>query len=398
MNLLQRNDCQTSYDAVADEYVRRIYDELQHKPLDRQLLDRFAASMHDVGPACDMGCGPGHVARYLHEQGVQICGVDLSPALVERARSLNAGVEFRQGDMMKLADTDAAFAGIVAFYSLIHIPRDDMVRTLTELRRVLMPGGLLLVAFHIGDETKHLDEWWGQQVCVDFHSFQSTEMSRWLAAAGFEIEEIIEREPYLEIEHQSRRGYIFARRRASRVQLEPLTVAHAEEMFAVLADPAIYTYIANRPPASVAALADRYRRLESRASPDGSQHWLNWAIRRVEDQQCNGYVQATIHPAATADFAFVLAPSFWGLGLAREASAAALSLLFTQLGVTSVFATVDRRNLRSSALLRRLGFQLVPAASYPHGTAEESDDVFQLNSTAISPSIPAPTIQPNIET
>ena len=71
-------DTQTSYDRVADEYVRRIFDELRHKPLDRQLLDRFAASVRDVGPACDLGCGPGHVARYLHEHGVQVCGVDLS--------------------------------------------------------------------------------------------------------------------------------------------------------------------------------------------------------------------------------------------------------------------------------------------------------------------------------
>ena len=212
MNTIQPNDCQTSYDAVADEYVRCIHDELQHKPLDRQLLDRFATSVREVGPACDMGCGPGHVARYLHEHRVQICGVDLSPALVDRARRLNAGIEFRQGDMLKLADPDAAFAGMVAFYSLIHVPRGDMVRTLTELRRVLVPGGLLLLAFHIGDETKHLDEWWRQPVCVDFHFFQSTEMSGWLTAAGFEIEEIIEREPYPEIEHQSRRTYIFARR------------------------------------------------------------------------------------------------------------------------------------------------------------------------------------------
>ena len=68
MDTHNRNDYRDSYDRVADEYVRRIFDELQHKPLDRQLLDRFAASVRDVGPACDMGCGPGHVARYLHEQ------------------------------------------------------------------------------------------------------------------------------------------------------------------------------------------------------------------------------------------------------------------------------------------------------------------------------------------
>jgi len=212
MDAHKRKDYQASYDLVADEYVRRIFDELQHKPLDRQLLDRFAASVRDVGPACDMGCGPGHVARYLHERGVQVCGVDLSPALVERARRLTPGVEFRQGDMMALDAPDGAWAGIAAFYSIIHIPRGDMARALWELWRVLRAGGTLLLAFHIGDDTIHLDEWWGQRVCVDFFFFRSDEVAGYLRATGFEIEEIIEREPYPDVEHQSRRAYIFARR------------------------------------------------------------------------------------------------------------------------------------------------------------------------------------------
>ena len=203
---------QASYDRVADEYVRRIADELEHKPLDRQLLDRFAATVRDVGLACDMGCGPGHVARYLQAHDVQVCGVDLSAELVERARRLNPGIEFQQGDMMALDIPDEAWVGIVAFYSLIHIPRADMVQALRELRRVLRPGGVLLLSFHIGDETLHLDDWWGEKVCLDFFFFRSTEMASYLTAADFEVEEIVEREPYPEVEHQSRRSYIFARR------------------------------------------------------------------------------------------------------------------------------------------------------------------------------------------
>jgi SAM-dependent methyltransferase len=203
---------QTSYDLVADEYVRQIFDELQHKPLDRQLLDRFAASVRDVGPACDMGCGPGHVARYLFERGVPISGIDLSAAMVERARQLTPTVEFRQGDMSALDLADQSYAGIAAFYSIIHIPRPELPGTLAELRRVLRPGGLLLLAFHIGDDSLHLDEWWDQKVNVDFFFFRSEEMARHLREAGFEIEEIIEREPYPDVEHQSRRSYIFARR------------------------------------------------------------------------------------------------------------------------------------------------------------------------------------------
>jgi [ribosomal protein S5]-alanine N-acetyltransferase len=168
---------------------------------------------------------------------------------------------------------------------------------------------------------------------------------------------------------------------AVRVSLEPLTAAHAEELFAALSDPAIYTYIPDEPPVSAAALAERFRFLESRMSPDRSQQWLNWAIRRIDDQQCVGQIQATVYGTNTADFAFILAPPFWGLGLAREASQAALSALFEQIGVTSVFATVDRRNHRSRSLLVRLGFRQIPSASYPHGSADDADDVFQLDRT-----------------
>jgi SAM-dependent methyltransferase len=209
-------DTQTSYDRVADEYVRRISDELKDKPLDRQLLDRFAKSVRNLGSVCDMGCGPGHVARYLHEHGVKVCGVDISTEMVKRARCLTPGVEFRQGDMMALDIPDETCAGVVAFYSIIHIPRTDVVRALRELRRVLQPGGLLLLSFHIGNDTIHLDDWWGHEVCIDFFFFQSAEMASYLTSAGFEIEETIERDPYPDVEHQSRRSYIFARPKASR--------------------------------------------------------------------------------------------------------------------------------------------------------------------------------------
>jgi SAM-dependent methyltransferase len=154
----------------------------------------------------------GHIARYLRDRGVEVCGVDLSPAMVERARRLTPRIDFRQGDMMSLGVADGAWAGIVAFYSIIHIPRGDIARALHELWRALRPGGLLLLAFHIGDNSMHLEEWWGQPVSVDFFFFRSDEMAASLREGGFEIEEIIERDPYPEVEHQSRRAYIFARR------------------------------------------------------------------------------------------------------------------------------------------------------------------------------------------
>src|SRR3954470_14014646 len=102
-------EVQSSYDRVAEDYARRIFGELEHKPFDRQLLDRFAARVQTLGSACDLGCGPGHVARYFHERGVRVIGVDLSPVMVELARRLNPGIEFRPGNMLSLDIEEGAW-------------------------------------------------------------------------------------------------------------------------------------------------------------------------------------------------------------------------------------------------------------------------------------------------
>jgi ubiquinone/menaquinone biosynthesis C-methylase UbiE len=214
MDQQQLDNLQTSYDTVAEEYARRIFDELQYKPLDRQLLDRLAASVPEGGIICDLGCGPGQVARYLRDRGAQAVGVDLSAQMIEQAQQLNPDLEFRQGNMLALDVEDEAWAGIAAFYSIIHIPREEVVVALHELKRVLQPGGLLVLAFHLGTEVLHLEEWWGQPVSADFIYFQAPEMQAYLQAAGFLIEDLIERPPYPDVEHQSHRAYILARKPA----------------------------------------------------------------------------------------------------------------------------------------------------------------------------------------
>src|SRR5262250_814115 len=92
----------SSYDVLADAYIAHIYHELEHKSLDRNWLARLATAVGTPGPICDLGCGPGHVARYLHEQGAHVLGMDLSPRMIERARQLNVGIEFRVGNMAAL--------------------------------------------------------------------------------------------------------------------------------------------------------------------------------------------------------------------------------------------------------------------------------------------------------
>ncbi len=212
MNQKYLDDTRRSYDKVAKKYVEHIYDELKDKPLDRELLDRFADELKDKGLVCDVGCGPGQVARYLFERGVNVCGVDLSQGMIDEARVLNPEIKFTQGNMMSLDFEDKAFAGITAFYSLIHIPREDLVTALVELKRVLKANGLLFMAFHIGVEIMHVEELWEEKINADFIFFQTDEMRNYLTDAGFEVVEAIEREPYKDVEHQSRRSYIFARK------------------------------------------------------------------------------------------------------------------------------------------------------------------------------------------
>ena len=216
MDSNQLSATQASYDALAAEYARRLYDELAAKPLDRELLDRFAARLQGAGKVCDLGCGPGHVARYLHERGVDAFGIDLSRAMVEQARQLYRGIEFTQGNMLALDAAENSWAAIVAFYSIIHIPRADLPKLFLEIARVLQPNGLLFLAFHAGIDEQHVDELWGVKTNLHFYFFHRREIEQHLRAAGFFVEDSLERQPYPEIEVDTRRAYLLARKNAPR--------------------------------------------------------------------------------------------------------------------------------------------------------------------------------------
>ncbi len=199
-----------SYDRLAVEYTQRIAGELAHKPFDRALLDAFAALTATLGPVADLGCGPGHVARYLSERGVAVTGVDLSAAMIAQAQSLHPDIPFRQGSMIRLDERDA-LGGIVAFYSIIHIDRDLQGAMFSNWRAALVPGGWLLVSFHAGERDRRLDELWGLPVTLDFLFFTPDEIETRLRAAGFTTVERHERDPYPEVEADTRRCYLLAR-------------------------------------------------------------------------------------------------------------------------------------------------------------------------------------------
>jgi ubiquinone/menaquinone biosynthesis C-methylase UbiE len=139
-----------SYDRLADEYARQLFNELQNKPLDRELLDRFAGETLGRGEVCDLGSGPGHVARYLRDAGVAVFGLDLSSRMVEEARQLNPDIRFRQGNMMALDFENNELAGIAAFYAIVNIPKESLPLVFRQMWRVLQPEGLLVACLSHG--------------------------------------------------------------------------------------------------------------------------------------------------------------------------------------------------------------------------------------------------------
>ncbi len=208
-----RDSTRQGYDQIASAYAQQLFDELAAKPLDRALLDRLAATVH--GEICDLGCGPGQIARYLDQAGAAVFGLDLSPGMVAAARERNPGLRFVEGDMLALALPDHSVAGIAAFYAIVNLPPDTLPQAFAEMHRVLAPGGTLLLSFHIGHaghEVIDVREMFDQPVALTFFFFEVAAIRALLEGAGFTIDEIIERGPYApDVEHQSRRAYIFAR-------------------------------------------------------------------------------------------------------------------------------------------------------------------------------------------
>jgi len=141
---------------------------------------------------------------------------------------------------------------------------------------------------------------------------------------------------------------------AGLLSLEPQTVQHADEMFAVLGDPAIYEF-ENQPPASLEWLRTRFGKLESRRSADGTEQWLNWVVR-IAGSGLIGYVQATVRSDGSAAIAYELSSAHWGRGLARQAVEAMLVELAARYRVTTFIAVAKQKNFRSLRLLERLGF------------------------------------------
>ncbi|MFI7079531.1 class I SAM-dependent DNA methyltransferase [Micromonospora sp. NPDC049903] len=205
------DDTRTSYDTVAADYADALRGALAGEPFQRGILALFAELVRAQanGPVCDVGCGPGRITAHLRDIGLDAFGVDLSPRMIDVARRDLPGLHFEVGSMTRLDLPDGALAGLLAWFSLIHVPDDEVPGVLAEFRRVLRPGGVVLLGFQTGDGSRHKTEGYGgHPMNVYVHYRPPGRVAAWLAAAGFAVEAELVHHPEPEVEG----GFVFAHR------------------------------------------------------------------------------------------------------------------------------------------------------------------------------------------
>lgn len=206
-----------TYDAVATEYTEAMRDELDSKPLDRALL-ASVVEMARGGRIADIGCGPGHVTGHLAGLGAEVIGVDLSASMIDIARREHPGVTFSVESMTDLELPDDSLAAAVLLYSIIHLTPADRDRAIAEVTRVLQPGGIALLSFHIRSEefgpgdVNHMTAWFGHSVDVEGYFLEPHVVLDDLARHGLDIVSIMTRMPHPKVEFPSERAYVIAQR------------------------------------------------------------------------------------------------------------------------------------------------------------------------------------------
>ncbi|MEW9528632.1 class I SAM-dependent methyltransferase [Microbispora sp. NPDC049125] len=202
-----------SYDAIAVHHPGGIGPDLEGKPLDRALLAVFAEWVRAAGngPVADVGCGEGGITRALHDLRVDAFGVDLSPEMVALARRRHPDLRFEVGSMLALDIPDGSLSGVLACYSIIHVPWERRPEVFAEFHRVLAPGGHLMLIFQVGDDRGHRDELDGLEISLDWYRQRPDEVADLLDEAGFEARVSMVRAPEPGVEKVPQ-GYLLVRK------------------------------------------------------------------------------------------------------------------------------------------------------------------------------------------
>lgn len=184
-----------TYNTIAAVYAEKYFDDTS----DFAHIGRFISSVVPQGKILEVGCGAGQFSKYLMSKGFSVLGVDLSESMLELARKKVPGGDFRSMDMRNLTFDDGQFDGIIAPYSLIHIPENAVVSTLKGFTRVLSAHGVLCVLAQRGESDHTVDEPFAPGKKVFFNFFTPQRIRNYLKLAGFTditIEEVACDDPY----------------------------------------------------------------------------------------------------------------------------------------------------------------------------------------------------------
>lgn len=185
-----------SYDVVADDYDRLLEGAFDRLPLEKALLSAYAELVGRGGTVVETGCGTGEVTRRLGDHGLRVVGTDLSPGMLRVARRRDPRAPLAAAALQSLPLADAAVDGGVCWYVLQHVPDDAVDAALVELRRVVRPGGQVLLAFHSGTGS-HLktDGYGGHPMHVHVHRRTAAEVAERLRRNGFAVTSTTETTP-----------------------------------------------------------------------------------------------------------------------------------------------------------------------------------------------------------
>lgn len=202
------------YDVAAVTYVQfagtDINSATEH-PIDRSLLVAFIELIkrQAVRRVADVGCGPGRVASLMADHGLNVLGVDVSPAMLAIASAAHPHIDFVEGQLDALPIESKALAGAVCWYSIIYTPRYRLVEAFKELARVLIPGGHLLLAFQAEGEPLHREDAFGSGLPLTSYRHSVGDVVGRLEESGFRISTTVIRAPELEHETTSQ-GFVVA--------------------------------------------------------------------------------------------------------------------------------------------------------------------------------------------
>ena len=211
------DEVRTAYDAIAEDYAAAYPTTEPEAALDLAMVDHFVGLLCERGGmrVLDAGCGTGRMARYLTDHGCAVTGVDLSPGMLAMARRDHPDLDVREASVTDLPFEGDAFDGVLLWYSLIHLTDAELPVALSQVSRVVRPGGLVLVAFQVGDGVwdvgSRLRER-GHDVRLVRHQRGPTEMLDALAAAGLVKEARLVRQPVGREQHPQ--AVLLARRPA----------------------------------------------------------------------------------------------------------------------------------------------------------------------------------------